>query len=112
MDLPGFTRAQKNLIAELLRRHNGPLTSLPEQHALSAPSAARLLRLLRLAIILCHRRDQTCLPPFSLRMEDNKLTLLLSAKWLINNPLTRSELTQEATRQTDMGWPMVVTAQD
>lgn len=112
MDLPGFTRAQKNLIAELLRRHNGPLTSLPEQHALSAPSAARLLRLLRLAIILCHRRDPNCLPPFSLRMEDNKLTLLLSAKWLINNPLTRSELTQEATRQTDMGWPMVVTAQD
>ncbi|WP_305843734.1 guanosine-5'-triphosphate,3'-diphosphate diphosphatase [Photobacterium leiognathi] len=112
LDLPGFTRAQRNLLAEILRRYTGPLTSLPEQHALSAQSAARLLRLLRIAVIVCHRRDTRCLAPFSLQVDGEKITLLLPAKWLINNPLTRSELHQEATRQTDMGWPMVVTSQD
>lgn len=108
IDLPGFTRAQKHLIAELLRRFREQLTSLPEQHALSAHSAARLLRLLRLAVILCHRRDHTQQPPFSLSVADNTLVLALPAGWLAANPLTCAELQQEATRQTDMGWPLVI----
>ncbi|PSW19372.1 guanosine-5'-triphosphate,3'-diphosphate diphosphatase [Photobacterium sanctipauli] len=109
-DLPGFTRAQKHLIAELLRRFREQLTSMPEQHALSAQSATRILRLLRLAVILCHRRDHQQQPPFSLSANDSKLTLTLPAQWLAANPLTDAELQQEATRQTDMGWPMVITA--
>ncbi|MGF1727449.1 guanosine-5'-triphosphate,3'-diphosphate diphosphatase [Photobacterium nomapromontoriensis] len=107
-DLPGFTLAQKHLIAELLRRFREQLTSLPEQHALSAPSATRLLRLLRLAVILCHRRDKAQQPPFTLTVEDNTLTLSLPATWLAANPLSNAELQQEAIRQTDMGWPLVI----
>ena len=108
IDLPGFTRAQKYLIAELLRRYREQLSGLPEQHALSAHSAARILRLLRLAVILCHRRDHNHQPPFSLAANGNTLTLTLPASWLSANPLTKAELQQEATRQTDMGWPMVI----
>ncbi|MGF1680834.1 guanosine-5'-triphosphate,3'-diphosphate diphosphatase [Photobacterium minamisatsumaniensis] len=108
-DLPGFTRAQKYLIAELLRRFREQLMSMPEQHALSAQSATRILRLLRLAVILCHRRDHQQQPPFSLCASDSKLTLTLPASWLEANPLTDAELQQEATRQTDMGWPLVLT---
>lgn len=108
IDLPGFTRAQKYLIAELLRRFREQLTSLPEQHALSAQSAARILRLLRLAVILCHRRDHNQQPPFSLSVAENTLVLTLPAAWLLANPLSRVELQQEATRQTDMGWPLVL----
>lgn len=108
IDLPGFTRAQKHLIAELLRRYREQLTSLPEQHALSAQSAARILRLLRLAVILCHRRDHNHQPPFTLAVDDNTLTLTLPAHWLSTNPLTKAELQQEAVRQTDMGWPLVI----
>ncbi len=89
IDLPGFTRAQKHLIAELLRRFREQLTSLPEQHALSAQSAARILRLLRLAVILCHRRDHNHQPPFTLTIDDSKLTLALPALWLNANPLTK-----------------------
>lgn len=108
IDLPGFTRAQKHLIAELLRRFREQLTSLPEQHALSAQSAARILRLLRLAVILCHRRDHNHQPPLTLTIDDSKLTLALPALWLNANPLTKAELQQEAVRQTDMGWPLVI----
>ncbi len=111
-DLPGYTRAQKHLIAELLRRFREQLTSLPEQHALSAHSATRLLRLLRLAVILCHRRDHNHQPSFAITADDNTLTLSLSTNWLNANPLTKAELQQEATRQTDMGWPLVIAETD
>ena len=111
-DLPGFTRAQKHLIGELLRRYRENLTSLPEQHALSAQSATRLLRLLRLAVILCHRRDSSHQPPFTLQAEDNALSLSLPASWLVANPLTNAELQQEATRQSDMGWPLSIIASE
>ncbi|KLV07354.1 guanosine polyphosphate pyrophosphohydrolase [Photobacterium aquae] len=111
-DLPGFTRAQKHLIGELLRRYREQLSSLPEQHALSAPSATRLLRLLRLAVILCHRRDHCHQPPFTLDVTDNKLSLTLPASWLAANPLTDAELQQEANRQSDMGWPLTLIASE
>ncbi|MFB1079331.1 guanosine-5'-triphosphate,3'-diphosphate pyrophosphatase, partial [Photobacterium damselae subsp. damselae] len=39
---------------------------------------------------------------------DNKLTLTLTKGWLTQNPLTEAELQQEATRQTDMGWPLTI----
>ncbi|OAN16918.1 guanosine-5'-triphosphate,3'-diphosphate pyrophosphatase [Photobacterium jeanii] len=112
LDLPGFTRAQQLLIAELLRRHREQITSLPEQHALSAASATRILRLLRLAIILCHRREHQHQPPTTLTVNDNNLTLSLPSTWLAQNPLTQAELMQEATRQTDMGWPLAIEVQD
>ncbi|GAL05635.1 guanosine-5'-triphosphate,3'-diphosphate pyrophosphatase [Photobacterium aphoticum] len=111
-DLPGFTRAQKFLIAELLRRFREQLSPLPMQHALPGDSATRLLRLLRLAVLLCHRRDKAKLPPFTLTAQHNALTLTLPASWLVANPLTHAELEQEAERQTDMGWPLTLIASE
>ena len=57
LDLPGYTRAQKQLLSEIVRRYRENLTPLPAQHAMSAISAARVLRLLSLAVILSHRRS-------------------------------------------------------
>ncbi|MCV5871113.1 guanosine-5'-triphosphate,3'-diphosphate pyrophosphatase, partial [Escherichia coli] len=62
LDLPGYTRAQKFFIGEIARRYREQLTSLPEQHALSGSSAKRVLRLLRLAVLLTHRRNQNLEP--------------------------------------------------
>ncbi|MDO6580620.1 guanosine-5'-triphosphate,3'-diphosphate diphosphatase [Photobacterium sp. 2_MG-2023] len=108
LDLPGFTRAQKHLLGELLRRHRDNLTSLPEQHAIPAINAVRILRLLRLAVILCHRRDSQHQPPAHLMVDDNQLTLILPKAWLTANPLTDAELQQEAHRQSDLGWPLQI----
>lgn len=108
LDLPGFTRAQKFFISELSRRYRDTLTSLPEQHALSANSAKKLLRLLRLAVILSHRRQPQLEAEFNLSANADELTLEIKQTWLNSNPLTKSELEIEANRQSDIGWPLVI----
>ncbi|KOO05605.1 guanosine-5'-triphosphate,3'-diphosphate diphosphatase [Vibrio hepatarius] len=110
LDLPGFTRAQKHLLGELARRYREQLTSLPEQHAISGTSAKRVLRLLRLAVLLSHRRNPALEPNFRLESDGDKLTLTLDSQWLEQNPLTAAELEIEANRQTDIGWPLSVIA--
>tara|TARA_Y100001960_G_scaffold323548_1_gene402155 strand:+ start:1372 stop:2799 length:1428 start_codon:yes stop_codon:yes gene_type:complete len=111
LDLPGYTRAQKHLLGEIARRYREQLTSLPEQHAVSGSSAKRILRLLRLAVLLTHRRNPELEPNIALASEGDKLTLTIDAKWLDSNPLTSAELEIEANRQSDIGWPLVVIAQ-
>lgn len=106
LDLPGYTRAQKQCLAELLRRYREQLSNLPEQHAISATSARRVLRLLRLAILLTHRRSPELEPKVELNAQDDALTLHIAQSWLTKNPLTRAELELEAQRQTDMGWSL------
>jgi exopolyphosphatase/guanosine-5'-triphosphate,3'-diphosphate pyrophosphatase len=110
LDLPGFTRAQKHLLGELTRRYRDQLTSLPEQHAISGTSAKRVLRLLRLAVLLSHRRNPALEPNVNLKSDGDKLTLTLDSQWLEANPLTAAELEIEANRQTDIGWPLSVIA--
>ncbi|MGF1854568.1 guanosine-5'-triphosphate,3'-diphosphate diphosphatase [Vibrio satsumensis] len=106
LDLPGFTRAQKHYLGELTRRYREQLTSLPEQHAISGTSSKRILRILRLAILLTHRRNPALEPKFKLATDGNNLTLTLSKQWLADNPLTAAELEIESNRQTDIGWPL------
>ncbi|MEZ8447757.1 guanosine-5'-triphosphate,3'-diphosphate diphosphatase [Vibrio splendidus] len=106
LDLPGFTRSQKHYLGELTRRYREQLTSLPEQHAISGTSSKRILRILRLAILLTHRRNPALEPEFKLATDGNNLTLTLSKQWLADNPLTAAELEIESNRQTDIGWPL------
>ncbi|UPQ87894.1 guanosine-5'-triphosphate,3'-diphosphate diphosphatase [Vibrio sinaloensis] len=108
LDLPGFTRAQKHLLGELTRRYREQLTSLPEQHALSSTSAKRVLRLLRLSVLLTHRRNPELEPNVTLSSNDDKLTLTIKGDWLQANPLTAAELEIEANRQSDIGWPLSI----
>lgn len=110
LDLPGFTRAQKHFLAELVRRYRDSLSSLPEQHALSGQSSKRLLRLLRLSVLLTHRRCTQIQPKFALTAQDDHLILAMDSTWLKDNPLTQAELEIEANRQTDIGWPLTITS--
>lgn len=108
LDLPGYTRAQKHLLAEITRRYREQLTSLPEQHALSGISAKRVLRLLRLAVLLTHRRNPALEPKVILKSDGENLTLSINRLWFEANPLTAAELEIEANRQSDIGWPLVI----
>lgn len=108
LDLPGYTRAQKHLLGELARRYREQLTSLPEQHALSGSSAKRVLRLLRLAVLLTHRRNPDLEPNITFGSNDDQLTLTIKSEWLKANPLTAAELEIEANRQSDIGWPLSI----
>ncbi|MDX1269914.1 MAG: guanosine-5'-triphosphate,3'-diphosphate pyrophosphatase, partial [Oceanisphaera sp.] len=73
--------------------------------------AILLARLLRLAIILCLRRTRGTVPEFRLEAQDRKLILTLPADWSRNHHLRASELQQEAARQTEQGWPLVIQEQ-
>jgi exopolyphosphatase/guanosine-5'-triphosphate,3'-diphosphate pyrophosphatase len=79
------------------------LSSLPEQHALSGQSAKRVLRLLRLYVLLTHRRCRNLQPRVTLNADGDKLELCVDSQWLEANPLTKAELEIEANRQSDMG---------
>ncbi|WP_114788069.1 guanosine-5'-triphosphate,3'-diphosphate diphosphatase [Vibrio tetraodonis] len=109
LDLPGYTRAQKQLLSEVVRRYRENLTPLPAQHAMSASSAARVLRLLRLAVILSHRRNPDLEPKIKLISDKDELTLIMSSRWLEASPLIAAELDIEANRQSDLGWPLLIT---
>ncbi|MBE8574074.1 guanosine-5'-triphosphate,3'-diphosphate diphosphatase [Vibrio sp. OPT18] len=108
LDLPGFTRAQKHYLGELTRRYREQLTSLPEQHAISGTSSKRILRILRLAILLTHRRNPDLEPQVTLTANGDNLTLTIDKQWLSSNPLTAAELEIESNRQTDIGWPLTI----
>lgn len=108
LDLPGFTRAQKHYLGELTRRYREQLTSLPEQHAISGTSSKRILRILRLAILLTHRRNPDLEPQVTLTANGDNLTITIDKQWLASNPLTAAELEIESNRQTDIGWPLTI----
>jgi exopolyphosphatase/guanosine-5'-triphosphate,3'-diphosphate pyrophosphatase len=111
LDLPGFTRAQKYYISELTRRYRDPLSSLPEQHAISERSGKRLLRLLRIAIILTHRRSSELEPQYRIEADQDSLVMSIQKSWLEQNPLTTAELEIESNRQSDIGWPLIINAE-
>ena len=98
-------------MGELARRYREQLTSLPEQHAVSGTSSKRILRILRLAILLTHRRTPELEPKVQLTTESDNLTLTISKQWLQDNPLTAAELEIESNRQTDIGWPLIIAEQ-
>jgi exopolyphosphatase/guanosine-5'-triphosphate,3'-diphosphate pyrophosphatase len=68
-----------------------------------------VLRLLRLAVLLTHRRNPQLAPDVLLTTDGDKLTLTLDPLWLEQNPLTSAELEIEANRQSDIGWPLAIT---
>ncbi|WP_274852174.1 exopolyphosphatase, partial [Serratia marcescens] len=69
LDLPGFTPAQKKLLATLLQNQSNTLdlSLLNQQNALPPRTAQRLCRILRLAIIFASRRRDDTLPAVRLR---------------------------------------------
>lgn len=110
MDVPGFTRAQKSLLAEVMRRYKDALTPLPGQQAVDPQSADSIVRLLRLAVLITHRRDVALQPEIQLSATDGALILHISRAWCESNPLTYAELEIEANRQTDMNWILTIEA--
>jgi exopolyphosphatase/guanosine-5'-triphosphate,3'-diphosphate pyrophosphatase len=114
IDLPGFTGAQKKLLAALLlnQRDDFRLEPLQHQNAVDTEQAILLARLLRLAIILCLRRTRGTVPEFRLQQDGCQLTLILPTGWSRQHHLRASELLAEARRQTEQGWPLEIVERD
>lgn len=105
LDLPGFTSAQRTLLAELIAQYRDQLSGISKQYALSHLSASRILQILRIAIILCHRRDPNNLPQVTLHAsQEHTIEIEFPKDWLAHNPLMEANLQEEADRQMDIGW--------
>lgn len=108
LDLPGFTPAQKKLLATLLQNQSSPLDLplLSQQNAVLPRMAQRLCRLLRLAIIFASRRRDDTLPAVRLRASDDELHVMLPSGWLEQHPLRAEALEQESHWQSYVHWPL------
>jgi exopolyphosphatase/guanosine-5'-triphosphate,3'-diphosphate pyrophosphatase len=110
LDLPGFTPAQKKLLATLLQNqvNSIDLAVLSQQNAIPPRMAERLCRLLRLAIIFSSRRRDDTLPAVRLHADDDALHVTLPAGWLEAHPLRAELLEQECHWQSYVHWPLTI----
>lgn len=110
LDLPGFTPAQKKLLATLLQNQvNGiDLALLSQQNAVPPRMAERMCRLLRLAIIFASRRRDDTLPAVRLHADDDSLQVALPAGWLEAHPLRAELLEQESHWQSYVHWSLTI----
>lgn len=110
LDLPGFTPAQKLLLAALLQNQSDTLdlSLLNQQNALPVDMAQHLCRLLRLAIIFSSRRRDDTLPAVRLRANGEVLYVLLPQGWLQQHPYRAEALEQESHWQSYVQWPLLL----
>lgn len=110
LDLPGFTPAQKKLLATLLLNQTSTvdLSSLHQQNAVPPRVAEHLCRLLRLAILFASRRRDDLLPAITLTVDNENLTLTLPEKWLDLHPLGAELIEQECQWQSYVHWVLEV----
>ncbi|OKP04662.1 guanosine-5'-triphosphate,3'-diphosphate diphosphatase [Xenorhabdus eapokensis] len=114
LDLPGYTPAQKRLLATLLKNQSGlvDLASLSQQNAVPLIQAQRLCRLLRLAIIFASRQRDDTLPALRLQAENETLVIILPHQWQIKHPLGTEALQQEMKWQSYVQWPLLLEEQN
>lgn len=109
IDLPGFTRLQRTAIRDLIGLHR--LTIEPgcfdNYHDDVKPMLEGLLRILRIAVVLCLRRQNKHIPEVKLAVEGSKWTLTFPAGWLKAHPLINAEMANEVWLQHRAGWELI-----
>lgn len=101
LELPGFTPTQKRLLGELFLFYRDKFHVIEGKNVMSASSANRVLRLFRLAIILCHQRCKNAIPSVLLETNEDAIVLTLPKGWIDKYPLMAAELAFEAQFQND-----------
>jgi exopolyphosphatase/guanosine-5'-triphosphate,3'-diphosphate pyrophosphatase len=109
-DISGFSLQQQQMLALLVRafRRKFPLQRF---EIIDDPAIRqrfiRLARILRLAVLLNHRRRDVKLPPFQLDIEQEQLTLTLPDGYLEEHSLLRADLAQEQSYLAAVQLPFV-----
>jgi exopolyphosphatase/guanosine-5'-triphosphate,3'-diphosphate pyrophosphatase len=109
-DLPGFPRAEQQLLAFLIANQRGEIKRglsdrLPSDWR---TSALHLCVILRLAVLLNRSRSDASLPPIGLAVVDSSPVLELPGGWLEQNPLTRADLTREKNYLAEIDYNLTV----
>lgn len=103
-DLSGFSREEKQLLALLVRGHRRkiPRELISNLRGSWQGSAAWLLAIIRLAVLLHRGKQQKALPKIALSCRQRKLTLTLPKNWLTDHPLTAADLEDEQQYLTSL----------
>lgn len=109
-DLPGFTRAQQQLVMALVYNHRADISRevIARQTMTSVLLTVRLSRILRLAVVLSMRRRHEVLPQVTISSKGEALLLQMPEGWLEQHPLMRAELEQEVQYQQQAGWELAI----
>lgn len=96
-DLPGFNREEQQVLAWLVKnqRKKPQVDTLPEVPSLKRQRVLSALALLRLAVLICHRRLLVELPELSLHVDKKALTLHLQENLTSSHPLLVESLEKE-----------------
>lgn len=107
-DMPGFSRADQDLLAAMLLGQRKKLTRdvLVGLPAAEHEHALRLCVLLRLAVRLARSRSPRGLPPFSVIARKSALELSFPADWLEGHPLTQADLAEESDKLQGVGFEL------
>ncbi len=111
-DFPGFTSEQRRAVALLIRSHRGGFPNFAFA-AFSEPMAGRLKRLavlLRLAVICERTRTEADSPAVSIGVREDRIDVVISAAWLADHALSRSELGWERERLATAGLTLTLSA--
>ncbi|MBT0586038.1 Ppx/GppA phosphatase family protein [Alteromonas oceanisediminis] len=108
IDLPGYTQLQKTTIRDLVRSHRQSIVveDFERYHDEVKPMVINLLRVLRIATVLCLRRADLSLPDITLTIDHTDWRLDFPDKWLKQHPLLNAELSNESWLQHKAGWTL------
>lgn len=92
-DIPGFSRSEQEKLAEIVLAHRGNLKKVAS--LLQDRRTVEKILALRLAVILCHAKIDTDLPPIQLFSGGDGFMMSIPQVWLDEHPLTQYMLEQE-----------------
>ncbi|AXR05249.1 Ppx/GppA phosphatase family protein [Salinimonas sediminis] len=106
IDLPGYTRLQREAIRDLVLSHRLKIEPavFNNYHDDVRPMLLALLRILRIATVLCLRRQNKHIPEVELTVNGDNWDIQLPPGWLIGHPLINAELANESWLQHRAGW--------
>lgn len=109
IDLPGFTRLQRAAIRDLVSQHRLTIQTdvFEKYHKDYQPKLKGLLRVLRIAVVLCLRRQNKHIPEFNLHCDGDTWTLVFPEDWLKTHPLINAELANERWLQHKAGCELI-----
>lgn len=101
-DMPGFSRADQQLMALLVLGHQSKLSKLTD--AVRSRGQWIALLCLRLAVQLARRRESVDPLPFAASVKGNSIVLQVDADWLAEHPLSDFTLRSEEAEWKKVGF--------
>lgn len=101
-DMPGFSKVDQGLLAMLVMAHTGKLSKVQPQVRTREQWVAILT--LRLAVLLCRRREELNRLALSISVNDRSIVTKVDKAWLDEHPLTDYSLHGEEDEWRKVGF--------